>query len=134
MKPDLRCYHHPEREAVNQCDRCGDYLCAECVREFQEQYLCGKCYLQCKHHPWRKSVTQCDHCGDYLCQWCVVPLRNERLCHKCFECRTDEETLWTWDKYVARAVVAGLLSVIVLACIVLSVIAYDLICVRLSVD
>ena len=43
MKPDLRCYYHPEREAANQCDRCGDYLCAECVKELQEQYLCATC-------------------------------------------------------------------------------------------
>ncbi len=32
MEPDLRCYHHPEREAASQCDHCGDYLCAECVK------------------------------------------------------------------------------------------------------
>ena len=43
MQPDLRCYHHPEREATSQCDRCGDYLCAECVTEFREQYLCATC-------------------------------------------------------------------------------------------
>ena len=43
MKPDLRCYHHPEREAVNQCDRCGDYLCAWCVKEFREEHVCDTC-------------------------------------------------------------------------------------------
>ena len=43
MEPDLRCYHHPEREAASQCDRCGDYLCAECVSEYRDQYLCRKC-------------------------------------------------------------------------------------------
>ena len=25
-----RCAHHPEREAVRTCTRCGNYLCAEC--------------------------------------------------------------------------------------------------------
>ena len=43
MEPDLRCYHHPEREAVNQCDCCGDYLCSECVQEFRGEYVCSKC-------------------------------------------------------------------------------------------
>ena len=42
-QPDLRCYYHPDREATSQCDRCGDYLCAQCVQEYDEQYLCAKC-------------------------------------------------------------------------------------------
>ena len=43
MQPDLRCYYHPEREASSQCDRCGDYLCAECVKEWDGQWLCAGC-------------------------------------------------------------------------------------------
>ena len=43
MKPDLRCYHHPEREATSQCDRCGDYLCSECVNEHDELHVCARC-------------------------------------------------------------------------------------------
>ena len=43
MTPDLRCHYHPGREAASQCDKCGDYLCAKCVREFEGQYLCAKC-------------------------------------------------------------------------------------------
>jgi len=45
-EPDLRCYHHPEREATSQCDRCGDYLCAECVSEYRDQYLCKSCLTE----------------------------------------------------------------------------------------
>ena len=41
--PDLRCYHHPEREATSQCDRCGDYLCGQCAGEHDEEYLCPRC-------------------------------------------------------------------------------------------
>ena len=43
MQPDLRCYHHPERAAVNQCDRCGDYLCDGCVHEHYGDSLCARC-------------------------------------------------------------------------------------------
>jgi len=43
MQPDLRCYYHPDREAAGQCDRCGDYLCAECVREHDELQVCPQC-------------------------------------------------------------------------------------------
>ena len=46
IQPDLRCYHHPERTATSQCDRCGDYLCAECMKELAEQYLCPTCYRE----------------------------------------------------------------------------------------
>ena len=42
-QPDLRCYHHPDREATSQCESCGDYLCEECVTYFREQYLCARC-------------------------------------------------------------------------------------------
>ncbi len=43
MNPDLRCYHHPERGATSQCDRCGDYLCSECVNEHDELHICARC-------------------------------------------------------------------------------------------
>ena len=43
MKPDLRCYYHPEREATSQCDHCGDYLCAWCVHEHDELHVCARC-------------------------------------------------------------------------------------------
>ena len=43
-RPDLRCYYHPEREATNQCDRCGDYLCDECVRPLAGEHVCTACY------------------------------------------------------------------------------------------
>ena len=49
MQPDLRCYHHPEREATGQCDRCGDYLCAECQRELANKQLCDRCRTEL--HP-----------------------------------------------------------------------------------
>ena len=50
LQPDLRCYHHPEREATSQCDRCGDYLCAQCVKEWAGQHLCGKCFKHSIRH------------------------------------------------------------------------------------
>ena len=43
-RPDLRCYYHPEREATNQCDRCGDYLCDDCVRILIREHVCTTCY------------------------------------------------------------------------------------------
>ena len=43
MQPDLRCYYHPRREATSQCDRCGDYLCDECVSAGRKKHLCEKC-------------------------------------------------------------------------------------------
>ena len=43
MQPDLRCYHHPEREATGQCDRCGDYLCGECIGEADGCVVCPGC-------------------------------------------------------------------------------------------
>ena len=42
--PELKCYHHPEADATSQCDRCGDYLCSECVGEHSGDYLCQSCF------------------------------------------------------------------------------------------
>ena len=42
--PDLRCYYHPERAATSQCDRCGDYLCGECVLYREGEHNCRTCY------------------------------------------------------------------------------------------
>ena len=53
MQPDLRCYYHPDVEATGQCDRCGDYLCAECQVSFEGQYLCRQC---CRHAA---SIARC---------------------------------------------------------------------------
>ena len=46
MKPDLRCYYHPEREATSQCDRCGDYLCDVCAYIHHDQHLCRTCWAE----------------------------------------------------------------------------------------
>ena len=43
-EPDLRCYYHPEREATSQCDRCGDYLCSDCVNDHDELHVCARCF------------------------------------------------------------------------------------------
>jgi len=43
MRPDLRCYYHPKREATSQCDLCGDMLCRFCVREHEGLHICKTC-------------------------------------------------------------------------------------------
>ena len=50
-QPDLRCYHHPDREATGQCDRCGDYLCEECLKEYMHTPLCQTCLTSIRQ-PW----------------------------------------------------------------------------------
>lgn len=39
----LTCEHHPDREALAQCEVCGDLLCAECVLERDGQTVCRQC-------------------------------------------------------------------------------------------
>ena len=60
---DLRCYHHPEREATSQCDRCGDYLCSDCVTEHDESYVCARCL---------KDITPIDEIGKSAKIACVI--------------------------------------------------------------
>ena len=65
IQPDLRCYHHPDREATSQCDRCGDYLCAQCMKEHRKQYLCERCL---------RDVTRPKRGSAWIGAWTELPV------------------------------------------------------------
>ena len=58
---DLRCYHHPEREATGQCDSCGDYLCSECICMLEGQQLCDGCWAGA--HPTERAIKRLRTCS-----------------------------------------------------------------------
>ena len=60
---DLRCYHHPGREAVAQCDRCGDMLCAECAKYAFGKQVCPVC-LELDTPPSDPSIFSKPHLLD----------------------------------------------------------------------
>lgn len=42
----MKCYYHPESDAVAQCKECGRYLCKECSDKYMaafEEVLCEDC-------------------------------------------------------------------------------------------
>lgn len=39
----LRCFNHPEREAVARCPECGRFFCRECITEHEDRVLCAQC-------------------------------------------------------------------------------------------
>jgi hypothetical protein len=39
----LRCLHHPPREAVARCPECARYYCRECITEHEDRVLCADC-------------------------------------------------------------------------------------------
>ena len=40
----MRCFYHPEREAVGTCKSCGKGLCPECAADLQKGLACrGRC-------------------------------------------------------------------------------------------
>lgn len=39
----MKCYYHPEEEAVGQCVDCGKFLCKECASKYKP-VLCDDCY------------------------------------------------------------------------------------------
>ncbi len=41
-----RCQHHPDREAVTYCSRCGDPVCAQCLVREIEPPLCVDCSVK----------------------------------------------------------------------------------------
>lgn len=40
MPPNLFCRHHRDREATGRCDRCGEWLCAECLAVHRDEMSC----------------------------------------------------------------------------------------------
>ena len=39
----MKCYNHPERDAVGMCSVCGKFLCKECVDK-HSPIMCNECY------------------------------------------------------------------------------------------
>jgi hypothetical protein len=44
----LKCYYHPDREAVAVCSMCGKPLCEECVHEYNGKIYCKDCLAKVK--------------------------------------------------------------------------------------
>ena len=75
-EPDLRCYHHPERPATDQCDRYGDYLCTDCASEHDGQHVCRRCHRDLQHHI--LPVWACVLCiAAFLAGFAWLPLLSE---------------------------------------------------------
>ena len=44
----MKCYYHPDREAVAVCSVCGKPLCAECAHEYNGKIYCKDCLAKVK--------------------------------------------------------------------------------------
>ena len=122
MKPDLRCYYHPDREATSQCDRCGDYLCAECMQELEAEYLCRTCYqiATCQRGHAEEPNLSCGICGTTLCSKCVIKAEGMAYCHRCLDPSLREEEPGAARRDPARLwLLYILLIVLAIACIML---------------
>ncbi|RLG20917.1 hypothetical protein DRN74_04215 [Candidatus Micrarchaeota archaeon] len=63
----MKCYYHPDREAVTRCVKCGKPLCEKCVRKLRKRFLyilwkdydyCPACYekeMQKLIKEWREK-------------------------------------------------------------------------------
>ncbi|MDF1660463.1 MAG: B-box zinc finger protein, partial [Planctomycetota bacterium] len=41
--PKVLCKNHEDRAATSSCERCGDFVCAECTRSVRQRGLCPDC-------------------------------------------------------------------------------------------
>ena len=44
----MKCFYHPDREAVAVCSRCGKPLCKECAKEYKGKIYCKDCLEEIK--------------------------------------------------------------------------------------
>ena len=55
-----QCAAHPDKSAVQTCERCGAFACAECVHiteTFPTQTLCARCFQQYHGKASNRAVT-----------------------------------------------------------------------------
>lgn len=46
--PITVCYRHPDKETALRCNRCGNYICAQCARRTPTGYRCPDCIREQK--------------------------------------------------------------------------------------
>ncbi len=52
----MKCYIHPDREAVGTCTSCGKPICGECAVEVQNKFVCRTCLSLGKSAPVSTTV------------------------------------------------------------------------------
>ena len=45
----MKCFYHPEKDALTQCVSCGKYLCSECIFIKEELNYCSDCVGKKEH-------------------------------------------------------------------------------------
>ncbi len=53
----MKCFYHPDREAVAVCSECGKALCQECAKEFEGKIYCKDCLEELKKDKKQKEVN-----------------------------------------------------------------------------
>lgn len=53
----MKCFYHPDREAVAVCSKCGKPLCQECAKEFEGKIYCKDCLEEIKKDKKQKEVN-----------------------------------------------------------------------------
>ncbi len=55
---NARCAKHPDRQAVENCERCGAFVCAECLELTPEGNRCNNCYERVtKEKPSTRAIS-----------------------------------------------------------------------------
>jgi len=82
---DLRCHHHPDRDPTGRCDRCGNYLCEQCLEEVDGLLLCKACrdVPACRYGHVEEPRLDCCLCGTALCEQCAIEADGLFYCKRC---------------------------------------------------
>jgi len=51
-----KCYRHPEKEAVEACAGCAQFICEECKIEVERKFYCPGCVEEMMARRVRESV------------------------------------------------------------------------------
>ena len=52
----FRCFNHAKREAVALCTRCSSPFCRECITEYEDRVVCGRCLASLEQAPLEKRA------------------------------------------------------------------------------
>lgn len=117
----MKCFNHPDVEAVGVCVRCGKAVCKECQRIAEGKVFCPSCFeegpsdwfdFRFAFKDFGKAFREfvfptgrCPHCGrsirkDFkVCPYCQTPLKI-----KCPNCSRSLEPDWVACPYCGHKI------------------------------
>lgn len=95
----MKCYVHPNVDAIGACTRCGKMICQACSMEIDGKLVCNQCATQGQQTATSPSGVYCRSCG-------AVISKDAEICPKCGVRQSVQVTVTNKKSRVAAILLA----------------------------